>query len=50
MKLGILLLSVVTSLSIVSCNTFSGMGKDVEALGSNIDKAAVKTKGALEEN
>lgn len=42
-----IILSVAASLLLASCNTFSGVGKDVESLGENIDKAAVKTKSAM---
>ena len=42
-----IILSIATAVLLASCNTFSGVGKDVESLGDNIDKAAVKTKAAI---
>lgn len=48
MKTGMIILSAVMGLFLASCNTFSGVGKDVESLGNNIDKAAVKTKTAID--
>lgn len=47
MKTGMIILSAAMGLLLSSCNTFSGMGKDVESLGNNIDKAAVHTKTAI---
>ncbi len=35
---------VVAALVAAGCNTISGMGKDIEAAGSAVDKAATDTK------
>jgi len=40
----VLLASVVASLAATGCNTISGMGKDIEAAGGAVDKAATDTK------
>lgn len=32
---------------VAGCNTFKGMGKDIEGAGEGIQKAADKTKGAI---
>ena len=42
MKKFIVILAAVFSLA--GCNTISGMGKDIEAAGSAVDKAATDTK------
>jgi entericidin B len=42
MKALILLLATLTLLA--GCNTIAGIGKDVEAAGSAVDKAATETK------
>jgi len=39
-----LLMIVAAVMVIAGCNTISGAGKDVEAAGSAIDKAAQDTK------
>ncbi|HTN48806.1 MAG TPA: entericidin A/B family lipoprotein [Burkholderiaceae bacterium] len=41
MKVLVLLAAV---LAIAGCNTIAGMGKDIEAAGSAVDKAATDTK------
>ena len=39
------LLAVVAAVAVMAgCNTISGMGKDIEAAGSAVDKAATDTK------
>jgi predicted small secreted protein len=35
---------IVAALALAGCNTISGMGKDIEAAGSAVDKAATDTK------
>jgi predicted small secreted protein len=47
MKTKLIILSVVTLLSCVSCNTVRGIGKDVSSVGNDIDSAATKTSNAL---
>jgi predicted small secreted protein len=42
MKKLIAILAAVFALA--GCNTISGMGKDIEAAGSAVDKAATDTK------
>jgi predicted small secreted protein len=39
-----LLAVVIVIFAIAGCNTISGMGKDIEAAGSAVDKAATDTK------
>jgi predicted small secreted protein len=39
-----LLAVVIAVTAIAGCNTISGMGKDIEAAGSAVDKAATDTK------
>jgi entericidin B len=39
-----LLVILATTLAIAGCNTISGAGKDVEAAGKAVDKAAQDTK------
>jgi predicted small secreted protein len=40
-KLAMLLAAVI---ALTGCNTISGMGKDISAAGSAVDKAATDTK------
>ena len=42
MKKFIVILAAV--LTLAGCNTIAGMGKDIEAAGSAVDKAATDTK------
>ncbi len=35
---------VIAAFVIAGCNTISGVGKDIEAAGSAVDKAATDTK------
>jgi len=39
-----LLAVVIAVVAIAGCNTISGVGKDIEAAGSAVDKAATDTK------
>jgi predicted small secreted protein len=39
-----LLMLIVTTLALAGCNTISGAGKDIEASGKAVDKAAQDTK------
>ena len=39
-----LILILVAAFVVAGCNTISGMGKDIEAAGSAVDKAATDTK------
>jgi len=39
-----LLAIVISVFAVTGCNTISGMGKDIEAAGSAVDKAATDTK------
>ena len=41
-KLALVLLALVSALSISACNTFQGMGKDIEKGGQAIERAATK--------
>jgi predicted small secreted protein len=38
---------VAVMVSLSGCNTFKGMGKDIEGAGHGIQKAADKTKEAI---
>jgi len=38
------LVIIAAVLAVAGCNTISGMGKDIEAAGSAVDKAATDTK------
>lgn len=49
MKTFIIMTGIIGALSLSSCNTISGMGKDVEAVGGGIDTAAQKTSNAIDE-
>ena len=46
MKSKLIILSIATLLGCVSCNTIGGVGKDVEAVGSDINSAARSTSSA----
>ena len=48
MKSKLIILSIATLLGCVSCNTIGGVGKDVEAVGSDINSAARSTSRAME--
>jgi predicted small secreted protein len=39
-----LLAIVIAVFAVAGCNTISGMGKDIEAAGGAVDKAATDTK------
>ena len=41
------LIGLVFCASLIGCNTFRGMGKDIEGAGQAIGKAADKTKEAI---
>lgn len=47
MKSKLIILSIATLLGCVSCNTIGGVGKDVEAVGSDINSAARSTSRAM---
>jgi predicted small secreted protein len=40
----VLISTVVAAFAVTGCNTIAGMGKDVEAAGGAVDKAATDTK------
>jgi len=42
------LLTLAAVLGLASCNTISGIGKDVEAMGSKIDSASQATSKSME--
>ena len=42
--LGLLITVAVAAFAIAGCNTIAGMGKDIEAAGGAVDKAATDTK------
>jgi len=42
--IAVLIASVVASFATTGCNTIAGMGKDLEAAGGAVDKAATDTK------
>ena len=39
-----LLMAIATAVVLAGCNTIAGIGKDVSAAGSAVDKAATDTK------
>ena len=47
MKSKLIILSIATLLGCVSCNTIGGVGKDVEAVGIDINSAARSTSRAM---
>lgn len=47
MKTKLIILSVATLLGCVSCHTIGGVGKDVEAVGSDINSAARSTSRSM---
>jgi predicted small secreted protein len=49
MKMNKIVLSIfiVIVLALTGCNTFKGMGKDLEGAGQSIQKASYKTKDAV---
>ena len=48
MNIKLVLLTLTASLALASCNTISGIGKDVEAMGSKIDNASQATSKSME--
>lgn len=46
--LQMLVLAAVAAGFLAGCNTFKGMGKDIEGAGAVLQKAADKTKDAIE--
>jgi predicted small secreted protein len=42
--MAVLIAAVVAAFAATGCNTISGMGKDLEAAGGAVDKAATDTK------
>lgn len=48
MKAIIIITGVIGSLALSSCNTFSGVGKDVQSAGRGIDYAAEQTSDAID--
>ena len=42
------LLTLAAALALSSCNTISGIGKDVEAMGSKIDRASQATSKSMQ--
>lgn len=47
MKSKLIILSIATLLGCVSCHTIGGVGKDVEAVGSDINSAARSTSRSM---
>ena len=47
MKLWILICSILFVLGAAGCNTISGAGQDVEAVGAAVEEAAEETKDEL---
>jgi predicted small secreted protein len=42
------LLTLAAALGLASCNTISGIGKDVESVGSKIDNASQATRESMQ--
>jgi entericidin B len=40
----VLISTLIAAFAVTGCNTIAGMGKDVEAAGGAVDKAATDTK------
>lgn len=49
MNIKLILLTAATALGLASCNTISGIGKDVESMGSKIDSASQATSRSLQQ-
>lgn len=47
MKTKLIILSIATLMGCVSCHTIGGVGKDVEAVGSDINSAARSTSRSM---
>lgn len=47
MNIKLSLLTLAAAFGLASCNTISGIGKDVEAMGSKIDSASRATSKSL---
>lgn len=47
MKTKFILLGIATALGLAACNTISGIGKDVESVGTNLDAASKATKQSI---
>lgn len=48
MNIKFALVTLATALGLASCNTISGIGKDMEAMGSKIDNASQATSKSME--
>lgn len=48
MNIKFALVTVAAALGLASCNTISGIGKDMEAMGSKIDSASQATSKSME--
>lgn len=48
MNIKLVLMTLAASFSLASCNTISGIGKDVESMGSKIDSASQATSSAMQ--
>ena len=49
MNIKLILLTAATALGLASCNTISGIGKDVESMGSKIDSASPATSRSMQQ-
>lgn len=48
MNIKFALVTLAAALGLASCNTISGIGKDMEAMGSKIDSASQATSKSME--
>lgn len=48
MNIKFALVTLSAALGLASCNTISGIGKDMEAMGSKIDNASQATSKSME--
>ena len=49
MNIKLILLTSAAALGLASCNTISGIGKDVESMGSKIDSASQATRRSMQQ-
>ena len=49
MNIKLILLTSAAALGLASCNTISGIGKDVESMGSKIDSASQATSRSMQQ-
>ncbi len=48
MNIKLIVLGLGAALAFASCNTISGIGKDISAMGGHMDNAAQQTSAAMD--